>query len=119
MLPPAKKILSMETIIATLTLSMWIIWVSLTSNNTVQLKVGLYNYVPDLQNDELASYKSMIEDGFNCHKYTVNVIVNKTLYSPYGSIRKYLEEDVFDLIKIETNSLLDIEDLIMKIQQVL
>ena len=114
-----QKVLSMQTILATLTLSMWIIWVSLTSNNTVQLKVGLYNYIPDLQNDGLASYKSMIEDGFNCHKYTVNVIVNKTLYSPYGNIRKYLEEDGFDLIEVDAISLLDIKDLIMDIQHVM
>ena len=63
----------------------------------------------------------MIEDGFNCHKYTVNVIVNKTLYSSYGSIRKYLEEDCFDLIELielDTISLLDIKDLIMDIQHV-
>ena len=114
-----EKVLSIQTIIATLTLSMWIIWVSLTSNNTVQLKVGLYNYIPDLQNDGLASYKSMIEDGFNCHKYTVNVIVNKTLYSPYGSIRKYLEEDCFDLIEVDAISLLDIKDIIVDIQHVM
>ena len=114
-----QKVLSMQTILGTLTLSMWIIWVSLTSNNTVQLKVGLYNYIPDLQNDGLASYKSMIEGGFNCHKYTVNVIVNKTLYSPYGNIRKYLEEDGFDLIEVDAISLLDIKDLIIDIQNVM
>ena len=27
----------------------------------------------------------MIENGLNCHKNTVNVIMNKTLYSQYGN----------------------------------
>ena len=31
----------------------------------VQLKVGIYNQIPDLNNDHLASYKELIEAGIN------------------------------------------------------
>ena len=42
----------------------------------VQLKVGLYNEIPDLQRDGLASLKQMVEEGFNNEDHTVDAVVD-------------------------------------------
>ncbi len=78
-----------------------------TSVAANQLKVGLYNEIPDLGGDELASYKSMIEDGFsrNSPGNMVDAVVDKAQYTPYGDLKKYLEEDEFDLLEIDTATL--------------
>jgi len=77
---------------------------------TVTLKVGLYNHIPDLQNDELASYKNLVERGFNSHSHQVNVVIKKNEYNPYGPIDEYLKSGAFDLIEIDTASLMDVVD---------
>ena len=85
---------------------------------SINLKVGLYNSIPDLRGDKLASYKSMVEKGFNNDDHTVNAVVNEDDYSPYGPIQDYLNGD-FDLIEIDTADLLSILDLIIDINEVL
>ena len=72
----------------------------------VQLKVGIYNEIPDLNNDQLASYKNLIESGFNNQDHTVDAVVNPSQYSPYcGNLENYLSADGFDLIEIDTADL--------------
>ena len=85
---------------------------------SINLKVGLYNSIPDLQGDNLTSYKLMVEKGFNNDDHTVNAVVNEDDYSPYGPLKKYLNRD-FDLIEIDTANLLSILDLIVDINGVL
>ena len=100
-----------ERMLATLSclLSFLLAW----GSATVTLKVGIYNSIPDLQGDGFASYKSMIEEGFNSNDHTVDAIVDPNVYSPYGDLKKYLEQDGFDLIEIDTANLLDINDLLV------
>ena len=72
----------------------------------VQLKVGIYNDIPDLNNDQLASYKNLIESGFNNQDHTVDAVVNPSQYSPYdGNLDNYLSADGFDLIEMDTADL--------------
>ena len=91
-------------------------WICLTSA-AINLKVGLYNSIPDLQGDKLASYKSMVENGFNNNDHTVNAVVNEDDYSPYGQVIEYLNGD-FDPIEFDTVYLLSILDLIVDINNV-
>ena len=91
-------------------------WICLTSA-AINLKVGIYNSIPDLQGDKLASYKSMIENGFNNDDHTVNAVVNENDYSPYEPVSEYLNGD-FDLIEIDTVNLSSILHLIVDINNV-
>ena len=77
---------------------------------TVTLKVGLYNYIPDLNNDGLQSYNAMIEDGFNSinENEQVDTIVDKLVYNPFGST--YL---MMALIYWKLNSILVLRILLM------
>ena len=86
-------------------------WICLTSP-AINLKVGLYNSIPDLQGDKLGLYKSMFENGFNNKDNIVNAVVNEDDYSPYEALKDYLNGD-FDLIEIDTADLLSIIDLIV------
>ena len=85
---------------------------------SINLKVGLYNSIPDLQVDNLTSYKLMVEKGFNNDDHTVNAVVKEDDYSPNRPLKKYLNGD-FDLIEIDTANLLSILDLIVDINEVL
>ena len=73
-----------------------------------QLKVGIYNDIPDLNNDGLASYKNMIESGYNNQDHTVDAVVDPKKYKPYGGLlNTYLSNstDGFDLIEMDTADL--------------
>ena len=70
-----------------------------------QLKVGIYNEIPDLDNDGLASYKNFIESGYNNQDHTVDAVVDPNQYSPYGDLNTYLSADGFDLIEMDTADL--------------
>ena len=99
-----------------ISIQLLVAWICLTSAS-IDLKVGLYNEIPDLQCDKLASYKSMIEQGFNNEDHTVNAVVNKADYSPYDDkLDKYLKD--FDLIEIDTATLATILGHIMDISEV-
>ncbi len=89
--------MAMRVVFAALVVTQLLHATSVAAN---QLKVGLYNEIPDLGGDELASYKSMIEDGFsrNSPGNIVDAVVGKAQYAPYGELKKYLEEDEFDLL---------------------
>ena len=56
-------------------------------------------------NDKLASYKAMIEKGYNNKDYTVDGIVDSAMYNPYGDLEKYIADGDFDLLEIDTLSL--------------
>ena len=79
---------------------------------TVTLKVGLYNYIPDLNNNGLQSYNAMIEDGFNSinENEQVDTIVDKLVYNPFGNLTKYILDDGFDLLEI--NLYISLKDLV-------
>ena len=74
-------------------------------SSAVQLKVGIYNEIPDLGNDGLVSYKNMIQNGFNDDNHEVDAVVDASQYSPYGNLNDYLSADGFDLIEIDTATL--------------
>ena len=87
--------------------------------SAVELKVGIYNKIPDLANDSPASYKSMIEEGFNNDDHTVHAVVDtdQLQYSPYdGKLKDYLSEDGFGLIEMDTADLREVveDDLIIE-----
>ena len=85
----------------------------------VQLKVGIYNQIPDLNNDHLASYKELIEAGINNdgEGYTVDAVVDSKEYNPYGKLEIYLSSDGFDLIEMDTADLKTVvnKDLIIEL----
>ena len=89
----------------------------LSACSAVHMKVGIYNEIPDLNNDKLASYKNMIESGFNDATHTVDAVVDTAQYSPYGDLNAYLAADGFDLIEMDTADLQSVvsKDLIMEI----
>ena len=72
---------------------------------SITLKVGLYNYIPDLADDSLASYKDFIKSQWDVKGTGINLelIVNSTLYDPYGDLTEYLGdgEESFDLIETD------------------
>ena len=87
------------------------------SSAAVQLKVGIYNSIPDLGNDDLASYKKLIENGFNDDSHTVDAVVSKSQYDPYGNLTAYLSDGGFDMIEMDTTYLQMVykDNLIIKI----
>ena len=92
------------------------------ASGKVQLKVGLYNTIPDLQKDGLKTLKAMVEQGFNNKDHTVNAVVDTAEYTPYPDPAKeklnaYLTGD-FDMIEIDTANLLDVLGNIMDIATV-
>eukprot|EP00800_Vazella_pourtalesii_P021734 TRINITY_DN81_c1_g1_i3.p1 TRINITY_DN81_c1_g1~~TRINITY_DN81_c1_g1_i3.p1 ORF type:complete len:437 (-),score=36.43 TRINITY_DN81_c1_g1_i3:1441-2751(-) len=80
---------------------------TLSSTSAINLKVGIYNEIPDLGKDHLASYQKLIQDGFAAYSQgnTVDAVVDKDLYSPYADLAPYLTADNFDLIEIDTATL--------------
>ncbi|XP_011409904.1 PREDICTED: uncharacterized protein LOC105316590 [Amphimedon queenslandica] len=73
----------------------------------VDLKVGIYNSIPDIGDDDLASYENLIQDGYTAAypSNTVDAVVNSSLYDPYGNLEEYLHYDGFDMLEIDTISL--------------
>ncbi len=51
--------------------------------------------------------------GFDTEIHTVTAIVDQGKYSPYGDLSKYLKNEGFDMIEIDTVSLTDILGLIV------
>ena len=74
---------------------------------TAEIKVGIYNAIPDLDDDGLESYKRMIEREFEDKTaHTVDAVVDPRDYNPYSE-RAELEDflDDFDVLEIDTTSL--------------
>lgn len=82
----------------------------------VDLRVGVYNYIPDLNNDGLASYKNLIQNGFQsfAEGNTVDAVVDKEDYDPYGNLTEFLSPDSshsgFDFIELDTSTLREAVD---------
>ena len=95
-----------------------LILVSSLASAAVELKVGLYNSIPDLDGDQLASYKRMVETNFDTEARTVEAVVDEQDYSPYENLAEYLNGD-FDMIEIDTASLTSVVDLIVETDRVL
>ena len=88
-------------------------------SSAVELRVGIYNEIPDLGDDNLISYKNMIEKGFNSiGEHTVDAVVEQKEYSPYGSLNNYLSINGFDLIEMDTAYLRQVveDDLVAEIE---
>ena len=74
---------------------------------TAHIKVGIYNAIPDLDDDGLESYKRMIEEEFKDRTaHTVDAVVDPNEYNPYSNSVE-LEDllDEFDVLEIDTTSL--------------
>ena len=80
----------------------------LICSHAVELRVGIYNSIPDLGHDGLQSYKNLIEMGYNDASHTVDAVVDEDLYDPYGDLNQYLSPDGFDLIEMDTADLLTV-----------
>lgn len=84
-----------------------------------RLKVGVFNVIPDLNRDRLSSYENMIESGFNerSERYTVDIVVDPTQYSPYGNLQDHLSADGFDIIEMDTYNLRSVvkQDLVVQL----
>ena len=77
------------------------------------LRVGVFNFIPDLNHDGLSSYKTMIEYVFNSthhQHHTVEIVVDHTQYSLLRDPQDYLSEDGFDLIEMDTLRLKSVVD---------
>ena len=88
-------------------------------SSAVELRVGIYNEIPDLGDDNLVSYKDMIEKGFNSiGEHTVDAVVEQKEYYPYGNLNEYLSIDGFDLIEMDTANLRQVveEDLVAEVE---
>jgi hypothetical protein len=66
------------------------------------ISVALYNSIPDLNEDNLESYKNLVESEFkqySNYQHNVRAVVDQT-YDPYSSdLKKYLK--TFDIIEID------------------
>ena len=118
--PIMTKTFSSAMQVTVTSLLLFVQLLSLTS--AVELKVGIYNEIPDLGNDHLASYKAMIQKGFSDATqsiHTVDAVVDKTKYSPYdGKLKEHLSaEHGFDLIEMDTAMLKEVveEDLVKEV----
>ena len=91
--------------------AVWVFVQFLCVYSAVNLRVGIYNEIPDLAKDDLKSYKTMIEKGFNDEQHTVDAVVDKSQYYPYsGKLAEYLSKDGFDLIEMDTADLKGVVD---------
>lgn len=75
------------------------------SNATVNLRIGLYNYIPDLADDQLQSYANYIKAKWDAlgTGTTIQLIVNSSVYDPYGDFNTYLGTGAgsFDIIETD------------------
>ena len=73
---------------------------------SASISVALYNSIPDLNEDGLKSYKTLVENEFkrSCSdQHEVLVVVDEE-YNPYSSdLKKYLK--TFDIIEIDAVTL--------------
>ncbi len=70
------------------------------------ISVALYNSIPDLNGDNLASYQKLVKNEFqkNHPDHTVEVTVSTEEYNPYSEdLKNYLNE--FDIIEIDAVTL--------------
>ena len=96
--------------------AVWVFVQFLCVCSAVNLRVGIYNEIPDLAKDGLASYKAMIESGFNNEYHTVDAVVDPSEYSPYGNLTAYLSQNGFDLIEMDTANLKEVVEADLVIQ---
>ena len=97
-----------------LDLALCFIVVLTVTADTTNIRVGLYNYIPDLNDDKLASYKEMVENEFRQYSlnrgkdFEVDAVVNTSVYDPYAGVtvlEQSLVDGSFDMLEIDTVSL--------------
>ena len=83
-------------------------WIAITEVTTesASISVALYNYIPDLNDDNLTSYKQLVKTDFetSCDNCEISVTVDNKHYDPYSSD---LKEDLtkFDVLEIDAVTL--------------
>ena len=81
--------------------------VTFISVQPAHIRVALYNSIPDLNQDQLNSYKEMVESEFRYYcsdEHQVEVVVDSDVYDPYADdLGQYFQE--FDLIEIDALTL--------------
>lgn len=91
-------------------------------STAANLRVGIYNSIPDLQGDGFATYKNMIEE-FNSNGHTVDAVVDYNDYDPYADDPTFVSyfgsgENSFDLLEIDTARLDIVNELIADVYEV-
>ena len=85
---------------------LWLNILTVSVAASITLRIGLYNYIPDLANDGLKSYRDFIKKQWDAEQTGINLdlIVDSSLYDPYGDLDEYLgdEKGSFDLIETDT-----------------
>ncbi|XP_057302677.1 uncharacterized protein LOC130636844 [Hydractinia symbiolongicarpus] len=85
----------------------FVVLLSLTScsNATVNLKIGLYNYIPDVAGNQLQSYANYIKTKWDAlgTGTTIQLVVDSSVYDPYGDLNTYLGSGAgsFDIIETD------------------
>lgn len=76
------------------------------SIESATISVALFNSIPDLNEDNLSSYKKLVETEFQkgSPDHIVQVAVDQNEYDPYSSnLKEYLNK--FDIIEIDAVTL--------------
>lgn len=85
--------------------TLYILFCVLVGVNTKTLKIGLYNYLPDLADDQLESYRLFVKSKWIAKNPNIDVElhVNWKTYDPYGDLDVYLGDgdNSFDLIETD------------------
>lgn len=75
-----------------------------SNRSPASLRVGLYNYIPDIGDDQLASYVNFIHNRWNALNTSVQLeLVTGKQYAPYGNLDTSLGTgpESFDLIETD------------------
>ena len=87
----------------------------------MSLKIGLYNQIPDINNDNLASYTEMIKLKWEkmYPEIELQLYVNESQYSPYGNLTEYLGngENSFDMIETDMANYKELKGKVLEIQK--
>ena len=87
----------------------------------MSLKIGLYNAIPDINNDSFASYSQFISDKWSEDHPNIELqlIVEKDQYDPYGNLTEYLGdgEMSFDIIETDMARYQELKGNVLEIQK--
>ena len=87
----------------------------------MSLKIGLYNKIPDINNDNLTSYSEFISAEWRKHHPNIELqlSVKPDQYDPYGDLEKYLGygEMSFDLIETDMANYKELKGKVLEIRK--